>query len=199
MPHKKLHLGCFDTPLVGWHNTDITPHIFIARIPMLPFFLFRTGLMSAERYEQHKKQVFKNVRYLDVSRRFPFSENIFDYVFTSHMLEHLHPWQSEFCLREIYRVMKPGGIVRVAVPDLDKMIASYNPKSSHKFLNAFFESDQKNPKNQHHWHYNENLLGQLFCDIGFAKKSRCDFQQGDCVDIELLDNRPESLFMEAQK
>lgn len=103
-------------------------------------------------------------------------------------------------MREVQRVMKLGGIVRVSVPDLDKVMASYCPKSTEIFLRDFFESDQKNPKNQHHWHYNEASLTQLLLDkAGFTKAYRCDFQQGNCADIELLDYRPESLFIEAVK
>ena len=33
---EALHLGCFDRPIPGWVNTDITPHLFIARVPLLP-------------------------------------------------------------------------------------------------------------------------------------------------------------------
>ena len=199
MKNKRLHLGCFDKPLNGWHNTDITPHIYISRIPGLSFVLFKLGLMTIERYDQHKKQVFNNVHYLNVAKRFPFPASTFDFVFTSHMLEHLYPWDAEYCLHEIYRVIKPGGIVRIAVPDLDKMLASYTAKTSDRFLNDFFENNQKNPKNQHHWHYNEYLLTKLLEQVGFSNIYRREFRQGNCEDIDLLDNRPESLFIECEK
>ena len=200
MTFSKLQLGCFDKPLAGWYNTDITPHIFVSRIPGLAFLLFKSGLITEERFKQHQEGIFKNVHYLDVTKKFPFPQNTFDYVFLSHMLEHLYPWQAEYCMREVQRVLKVAGIVRVSVPDLDKVMARYCPKSSESFLRGFFESDQKNQKNQHHWHYNEASLTQLLLDkAGFTKVYRCGFQQGNCPDIELLDNRPESLFIEAVK
>ena len=58
METRRLHLGCFDQVFPGWVNTDITPHIFIARIPGLAWLLYRAGMMSEQRYEQHKKRVF---------------------------------------------------------------------------------------------------------------------------------------------
>jgi hypothetical protein len=46
---RKLHLGCFDQVLPGWVNTDITPHIFIARLPGLAVALRRAGFRQAYR------------------------------------------------------------------------------------------------------------------------------------------------------
>jgi hypothetical protein len=91
MTFSKLQLGCFDKPLAGWYNTDITPHIFVSRVPGLAFLLSKSGLISEERLIQHQEGIFKNVHYLDVTKKFPFTQNTFDHVFISHMLEHLYP------------------------------------------------------------------------------------------------------------
>lgn len=48
---RKLHLGCFDQVIPGWLNTDITPHVFVARVPGLAWFLYRIGKISKERYK----------------------------------------------------------------------------------------------------------------------------------------------------
>lgn len=42
----------------------------------------------------------------------------FDVVFCSHTLEHLHQYQVEIALSEFYRVLSPGGVVMITVPDL---------------------------------------------------------------------------------
>src|SRR5262245_25024454 len=91
----KLHLGCFDRILPGWINTDITPHIFVSRVPGLPALLFKAGLLSEERYQQHTKGVFRAIRYMNVTRKFPFDDNSFDCAYSSHMLEHLYPQQAD--------------------------------------------------------------------------------------------------------
>ena len=196
---SKLHLGCFDQVFPGWVNTDITPHIFVARVPGLAWLLYKVGVISKERYDQHQKGIFRAVSYLDVTKRFPYPAGWFDAVYCSHLLEHLYPDQARFCIGEIYRVLKSGGIVRIVVPDLDRIVAHYDPLQPEEFLEKMFEASQKRAKNQHHWHYNEISLARLLTDAGFRKVWRCGFRQGQCPDVALIDNRPDSLFMEAIK
>src|SRR5262249_12971261 len=123
----RLHLGCFDCVVPGWLNTDITPHIWVARIPMAAALLYGMGRMTSERYAQHRRGLFRDVRYLNVRRRFPHPDGAFEAVFSSHFLEHLYPDEARLCLRESHRVLRPGGVCRVAVPDLQKIVASYRP------------------------------------------------------------------------
>jgi predicted SAM-dependent methyltransferase len=115
------------------------------------------------------------------------------------LLEHLYPAQAVFCLSEIHRVLKETGLVRIAVPDLDRVVADYNSQHPEEFLEGIFEAEQKRDKNRHHWHYNEVSLAQALTKVGFREVYRCQFRQGCCADVALIDNRPESLFMEAVK
>lgn len=59
---KKLHLGCFEMPIPGWINTDITPHLWVARIPNIARLLWRMGRISDERYDQHCRGLFRAIR-----------------------------------------------------------------------------------------------------------------------------------------
>jgi SAM-dependent methyltransferase len=131
---RKLHLGAFNQVHEGWVNTDITPHLLVARVPALPFLLHRAGLIDARRYAAHRDGTFRSLRYLDLSRRFRFPDGYFECAFASHVLEHLHPDVAEACLREVHRVLAPGGIVRVSVPDLDRIVADYDPADPDAFL-----------------------------------------------------------------
>ena len=55
----------------------------------------------------------------------PFPDESFDVVYHSHMLEHF-PKRDAFCfLRECFRVLKPSGIIRVVVPDLEQIALEY--------------------------------------------------------------------------
>jgi len=194
----KVNLGSFARVLPGWINTDITPHVFVARIPLAAFFLHRIGLLSDLRYEQHKSGLFRQVRYLDVTKRFPFADDSIDFVFSSHMLEHLGPDQGRQCLAEVHRVLRPGGIVRISVPDLDRLMVSYDPEFPERFLVAFFQSDQRG-KNRHYWYYNQVSMIRILRELGFSTAYQCSYRQGHCVDLDIIDNRPESLFVEARK
>jgi predicted SAM-dependent methyltransferase len=61
----------------------------------------------------------------DVTAGLPFPEASFDVVYHSHLLEHLPPEDGEALLRECCRVLAPGGVVRVVVPDLEGIARLY--------------------------------------------------------------------------
>lgn len=195
---RKLHLGCFDCPASSWINTDITPHIWVARIPGFATLFFHLGLIGAERYKQHRQRVFRNIRYMNVAKRFPYPANSFDAIFSSHMLEHLHPQQAQSCLSEILRTLRPGGVCRIVVPDLDLLVRNYDPERPDVFLEKLYEPSRRR-KNSHHWLYNGNSLITLLYQVGFREAYRCNYREGSCPDVEILDNRPESLFVEGLK
>jgi SAM-dependent methyltransferase len=199
MPMKKLHFGCFDQVHEGWINTDISPHIWIAKIPFLPEILHKLGYMSDQRLEQHRQGIFKCVQRLDLTRRFPYSSGEFSAAFSSHVVEHLYHHQAVFALREVHRILMPGGILRLSVPDLDRCVAAYDSANPDEFCSAVFEAKHVREKNQHHWMYNETSMGKLLQDVGFRKVYRCKYREGKSPDVEKIDNRPESLFMEAVK
>lgn len=55
----------------------------------------------------------------------PFEDNSFDVVYHSHVLEHFPKNQAEIFISECYRVLKPNGIIRIAVPDLEQIARLY--------------------------------------------------------------------------
>ena len=58
------------------------------------------------------------VVYLNATQRFPFPDATFDYILAEHMIEHIDYAAGQFMLKECFRVLKPGGRVRFATPDL---------------------------------------------------------------------------------
>ena len=197
---QKLHLGCFDRPVNGWVNTDITPHLYIAKVPYLAGILHRAGKMTDDRYRQHQEGIFKKVRYLNVTKPFPFPADSFECVFSSHMLEHIPKHLVPGLLGEIRRVLRSGGVVRTAVPDLDYFITHYQADDPDTFVAGVFEIEHSAAKNRHHWMYNRHSLPRLLEEHGFVNVQVCTFQQGQCADLDRLDNRPDhSLFVEAFK
>lgn len=65
------------------------------------------------------------VHQLDASKRFPFEDNTFDYVYSEHMIEHLSFPQGQVMLEETFRVLKPGGRFRLTCPDFEFLIRMY--------------------------------------------------------------------------
>ena len=65
--------------------------------------------------------------YLDVRKPFPLDNALFDYVYSEHLIEHLSWSDGGRMLLECYRVLKPGGIIRIATPDLTVLLGIYDP------------------------------------------------------------------------
>ena len=65
------------------------------------------------------------VRAWDLTEGVPFDDATFDLVYHSHVLEHFSAEAGQCFLRECARVLKPTGIIRVAVPDLETIARTY--------------------------------------------------------------------------
>jgi SAM-dependent methyltransferase len=66
-----------------------------------------------------------NIVVHDFAKGIPFNSNSADVVYHSHLLEHLDKNRVEDFLLEVKRVLRPGGIQRIVVPDLEKACAAY--------------------------------------------------------------------------
>lgn len=55
----------------------------------------------------------------------PFADNTFSLVYHSHVLEHFEKEDGALFVKECFRVLKPGGILRIAVPDLEAIVRNY--------------------------------------------------------------------------
>ncbi len=81
----------------------------------------------------------------DLSRGIPLAEESADVVYHSHVLEHFDRAGAAGFLRECFRVLKKGGIIRVVVPDLEKIARLY--------LKALDESLRGSEEWQHHYEW----------------------------------------------
>jgi SAM-dependent methyltransferase len=193
-------LGAFDKAVDGWVNTDITPHLWIGRIPLLPRLMHVAGLLSAERLEQHRRGIFAQLHHLDLTRPLPFPNASVEAFFSSHVLEHLFMDEAERLIGEMSRCLIPGGICRIVVPDLEKIVAKFDPRNPRPFLQDIYEVACRSAvKNAHHSGFTGPFLAELFRTAGFREASVCAYRNGRCPDVEQLDNRPDSLFFEALK
>lgn len=61
----------------------------------------------------------------DLRRPLPFVSASCDAVYAAHVLEHLAPGEAGRLAAEIHRVLRPGGIVRLVVPDLEGIARAY--------------------------------------------------------------------------
>lgn len=67
---------------------------------------------------------------INVTKHFPFEDSIFNYIFFEHLIEHLDYLQGLMMLEECFRVLKPGGKIRIASPDLKFLVELYNERKT---------------------------------------------------------------------
>ncbi len=93
------------------------------------------------------------------------------------------------------------GLLRVAVPDLDEVVAQYDPADPDGFLAGLYDahSGRRNRTSLHRWMYNASSLDERLQRVGFREVQRCEYRQGRCPDVEQIETRRWSLFMEGIK
>lgn len=62
---------------------------------------------------------------LDLRRSLPFAGASVDLCYSEHFLEHLYPEEAVDHLRDVARILKPGGVYRIVVPDTVKFFRKY--------------------------------------------------------------------------
>ena len=127
--------------------------------------------------------------YLDASQPFPLPSAAFDYVFSEHVIEHIEFEEAALMLSESERVLKSGGRIRLATPDLAQIIALYvQPKApaQQAYIRWIMDSfrpqiGEYNPAqviNQsfHGWRhkfiYDEPTLTKALAEAGFTAVTR---------------------------
>lgn len=66
-----------------------------------------------------------NVQEANFIKGIPFNDNSFDVVYHSHVLEHFTKDDGVKFIKECFRVLKKGGTIRIALPNLEKSIRLY--------------------------------------------------------------------------
>lgn len=92
----------------------------------------------------------------DLRLGIPFADDTFDLVYHSHVLEHFSRAQGAFFLQECFRVLKPGGVLRVVVPDLEDITRAYILALD----TALANTDNEDAQEKHAWMQVE-LLDQM--------------------------------------
>lgn len=154
----------------------------------------------------------QNVLYLcDFNRPLPFEANVFDFIFTEHVLEHFDFSHGQKLLAECHRILKPGGILRVIVPDGEKILKSYfdNPafiirykecssNQAMEAVNAWFYQ-----RYEHQTIYDSAYLSYALLQANFTTAQKEEFQTSHHIQHDLLLDDPkyqwESLYMDARK
>ena len=80
-----------------------------------------TGWLNTDRYADKINNVF----FLDVTKNFNIPNESFDYVYCEELIEHINYKEGMSMLSECFRILKPGGKIRIGTPDLKSFIGMY--------------------------------------------------------------------------
>lgn len=215
LPGRRLHLGCGADVVSGWVNIDKSPSVLLSRAPTLRRALGRVGLLTPEQARGFPPGAVR----ADVSNRIPAADASAEFAYSSHMIEHLSRWQALAFFRECRRVLRPGGVLRLATPDLEEMIRDYThnrspllaqqptradafcaeygaytdpPSVLRRFVKKWLGGDS------HQWLYDAESLTFLLRESGFAEVTRYSYRKGSVPDLDLIEHRERGLFVEAR-
>jgi predicted SAM-dependent methyltransferase len=211
----RVNLGCGLSPTVGWKNYDNSFSIRLAQAPLLEKILTRLGFIGRPNVEFIEFARKNEIEYADVSRRIPLPDNSVDVVYSCHMLEHLDRQDALTFLKEARRALRPGGTLRIAVPDLSLKVAAY---IAQKDADAFVESTlmcQPRPRTlvervrffftgprHHNWMYDGSSLSRLLSENGFVGLTVVPAGVTTIADpgnLNLFERSNESVYVEARR
>lgn len=147
---------------------------------------------------------------IDIRKGLPFDDSSVDFIYSEHVLEHLTFEEGEKILREFYRCLKIGGVLRIAMPDLDYIIRKYNADWKNQGWLSWPEYEFIKTRGQminisfrwwgHKYLYNEEDLRNQLIKAGFRKKMRYNRNKSNFTELCNLETRKDSkLIMEAKK
>jgi predicted SAM-dependent methyltransferase len=113
-----------------------------------------------------------------------FQDNYADLIYISHGLEHISHRKTSGILKEWHRVLKPGGILRISVPDFDMMLKIYSDNSNNMGLILFpLMGGQEYPQNFHYNNFNERSLTDYLLSAGFSKVQKWHNGSGEYTSL----------------
>jgi SAM-dependent methyltransferase len=146
----------------------------------------------------------------DIRDGLPLESDSIDYAVSIHALPEVPYTGLVPVLQELRRVLKPGGVLRLALPDLEKGFQAYQRGDRDYFLIPDEDMQSLGGKLvlQLIWYgysrtlFTHDFIEEILQKADFRSITRCQFKQtaSEHPDIVALDNREnESLFVEATK
>lgn len=146
---------------------------------------------------------------MDLSQPLPFPDNCVEEIYSSHLFEHFYfPYPMLNLLSECYRILKPGGIFKIAVPNARIYIESYqnseqfDPQKYCLYTPAYHYHSKIDFINyiaymdgHHRYLFDEENLPKVIAHGGFENVKLRDFEPG----LDLESRKHESIYAEAIK
>jgi predicted SAM-dependent methyltransferase len=208
----RVNVGCGSSPTPGWVNLDNSPSVRLAAWPLLARALQLLHVLDPLHIAVARQAREKGVQWADATR-LPLQDSSVDTVYSCHMLEHLSTAKARAFLAEARRVIRPGGVVRLAVPDLRRLATEYLAEGNadrflkrtllvadHASLRSWLAQAFVGPRH-HQWMYDRDSLSALLVNTGFDSPRVC--APGETMienpgALDLREREAESIYIEAR-
>jgi len=145
-----------------------------------------------------------------LQKKLPFGSNSLEIIYSEHVLEHVSYARCVFFLKEAYRTLKPNGVIRISMPDLDYLIDSYQNNwkemewiswPEYSFIKTRAEMINIAFRWWGHQHlYNKEELARALREAGFTTFAFQEYGKSEFKDLIGLETRSDSkLIAEAIK
>lgn len=119
--------------------------------------------------------------------RLPVGDASVSLIYASHVLEHFGRFTYKAVLKEWFRVLKPGGILRLSVPDFAACAAIYYENGLADGLSGLVGLIIGGQRNVHDFHkmiFDEDFLRRNLLDTGFREVRRWDWHTTEHADVD---------------
>ena len=202
-----IQYGCGWNAPENWRNFDASPTLIYERL-----------LLIGRIYTKNENRFPENVEYGDIIKGLPVPEQSCELIYCSHVLEHLSLQDLRIALKNTYKILRPGGIFRFVIPDLEYAIKQYiNDKSEFAALNFMKNTLLGKEKrvrglkglflewlgnSQHLWMWDYKSIKKELEEVGFKKIRRAfygDYENINFKDVENYERWKNCLGVECQK
>jgi hypothetical protein len=186
----RVHYGCGDKTGPSWLNFDASPMIPVERLPIFGKLLHKLSGGGAP--------FPPAVNYGNIIKAPLVPEGTATAVYASHVLEHLSLADARAALRNTYRMLAPGGVFRLIVPDLRSRIERYtadasagDPEAAHNFMRYCLLGMEERPRgivrtlrkafsgSSHLWMWDASAMRAELERCGFTAIRECSFGDAD--------------------
>jgi predicted SAM-dependent methyltransferase len=211
----RINIGCGRSPSNGWLNYDNSLALKLSKYPSITFILKALNLLNEEQIKNIEWNRNNKINFANASKKLPFKNDSIDVIYSSHMLEHLSRSEAINFIFEVRRSLSNGGILRISVPDLRKLVERYIGNSdADVFVENTLLADVKLNSikdklkllvigfRHHQWMYDGKSLSKLLLDCGFTRVFILDpgiTKIKNHEGLNLYERSDESIYVEAIK
>ena len=109
-----------------------------------------------------------------LSEPLPFGSDLFERIEAYHVVEHIYPWTALATLKDLWRILKPGGTLAIECPNIEFACASltrstdYGWNSQMGMWAIYGDPNAQNPLQMHKWGYTPLTLSNILHKVGFV-------------------------------